>query len=306
MQPVESQDPHLAEPLTRGTPDLGPVIAKYGHALSPTQWSGLPMRVGSFPGSGRVEGLYTDSDAVLVWSGGTTDVDISWRMDTGERSRNRFTRHSGMVDLLPAGTTLHEVVWTGDESSCVSVNLTKDLIERWSPGAHRGLPTQGGPRFNLPEAHIVDLVRRLLAQAMLDEPLGADYVRGLSLTLASYVFATFGAASAGSATPLPELTSEKLVVFVEEHLAMNLGLGDLAKIAGYSPDHFARLFKRSFGMTPHHYIVHRRVERAKAMLRDPRHSLARVAAACGFSTGAHFSQVFKRQVGMTPSAYRKG
>lgn len=293
----------------RGTPDLEPMIAKYGHALSPVRWSGLPMRVGSFPKSGRVEKLYTASDVVLVWSGGECRVDIEFGVGgepPTEVSRQSFVRHGGMVDLLPAGTTLLEVVWEGEEQSCVSVDLLPAVLEEWAPGKYRGLSIRPGPHFNVSEAHIVDIVRRLLAQNMTDEPLGGEYVRSLCQTLASYVFAAFGATPAAPSAHLPELTTEKLVTFVEEHLSMNLELADLARIAGYSSDHFARLFKRSFGVTPNHYIVGRRIERAKVMLRDPQQSIGRIARACGFGTPAYFSQVFKRHTSMTPKAYRKG
>jgi AraC family transcriptional regulator len=80
----------------------------------------------------------------------------------------------------------------------------------------------------------------------------------------------------------------------------------LAAVMGYSPDHFARLFKRDFGITPYQYVLNRRVERAKSLLRARGLSIAEVAMTCGFSTQAHLSSAFKARVGTTPGAYRRG
>jgi AraC family transcriptional regulator len=267
------------------------------------------MRAGHFPGVGRIEHLHTDSDAVLVWSGGRTEVTIHSSLESQSRtSTHRFVRHGGMVDLLPRGTTLHDVEWSGDSGSCVSVNLTGSVLEQLFASHQMGLCLDSGPRFNVTDAHVVDLVRRLFVQVTLGEPLGQAYAQSLSLTLASYVCGNYG----GRMTPveigngLPRIELEKLVAFVEEHLSIDLGLVELAALSGYSPDHFARLFKKSLGVSPHQFLVSRRVERAKTMLRDARHSLVEVAHACGFSSQAHFSGVFKQRTGVTPGVYRRG
>lgn len=99
--------------------------------------------------------------------------------------------------------------------------------------------------------------------------------------------------------------SKQLIEFIEDHLPREISLPDLAALTGYSPDHFSRLFKRAFGVTPYQYILARRVERAKSLLRDPNYSILEVALACGFCTQAHLNTVFKARTGMTPGAYRR-
>jgi AraC family transcriptional regulator len=96
-----------------------------------------------------------------------------------------------------------------------------------------------------------------------------------------------------------------LIKYVEQNLAGSIALLDLAEIAGYTPDHFSRLFRRCFGQSPYQYVLARRVERAKAMLRDRSESIAKIATACGFSTQAHLCSAFKRRTGSTPGAYRR-
>jgi AraC family transcriptional regulator len=144
---------------------------------------------------------------------------------------------------------------------------------------------------------------------MAGQPWGSLYVEGLSLTLASYLYARHGIRGSAVHEPesaLPALSSQRLLAFIEEHLGSDIGIGTLAALAGYSPDHFARLFKRSFGLSPYQFILQRRVERAKALLRGRSHSIAEVAMLCGFASQAHFHTTFKARTGITPGMYRKG
>jgi AraC family transcriptional regulator len=99
---------------------------------------------------------------------------------------------------------------------------------------------------------------------------------------------------------------KRLASFIEEHLADNVSLAALADVAQLSPYHFLRAFKQSFGEPPHRYCVGRRIERAKALLADPRASVTGVALAVGFATTSAFSATFRRVAGHTPSDYRRG
>ncbi|HEY8924353.1 MAG TPA: helix-turn-helix transcriptional regulator, partial [Polyangia bacterium] len=170
-------------------------------------------------------------------------------------------------------------------------------------------PVHAGPRFAIRDPHAADLVTRLQAQVLSGNPLGAAYAQGLSLTLVSYLYATYtqkDRASGGPPEPgqLPRLQCEALVVFVEDFLGRDIGLVDMAAVAGYSPDHFARLFRQTFRVSPHQYLLARRIERAKTMLRDRSVPIAMIAIACGFSSQSHLNAVFKRHTGATPGQYR--
>src|SRR5262249_60369278 len=73
-----------------------------------------------------------------------------------------------------------------------------------------------------------------------------------------------------------------------------------------SPYHFARRFKESTGLSPHRYIIARRIERAKELLRGEEDlSLGQVAARVGFWDQGHFTRHFKRLVGVTPRRFRR-
>jgi AraC family transcriptional regulator len=93
--------------------------------------------------------------------------------------------------------------------------------------------------------------------------------------------------------------------YIGEHLHAALTLRDLAAVAHLSPYHFARRFKESTGLPPRQYIIARRIERAKQLLRgEDDLSLAQVAARTGFWHQGHFTRHFKRLVGVTPRRFR--
>jgi AraC family transcriptional regulator len=85
----------------------------------------------------------------------------------------------------------------------------------------------------------------------------------------------------------------------------DLSLDEMAESVGLSTAHFARMFRKSTGETPHQFVLRLRLERAKAMLRAPDARVLDVAVACGFKTQQHFAQVFRDVCGVSPTEYRQ-
>jgi AraC family transcriptional regulator len=92
---------------------------------------------------------------------------------------------------------------------------------------------------------------------------------------------------------------------VHARLEDDLSLDEMAQSVGLSTPHFARMFRKSTGKTPHQFVLRQRVERAKAMLRAPEARVLDVAVACGFKTQQHFAQVFSDVSGVSPTQYRR-
>jgi AraC family transcriptional regulator len=98
---------------------------------------------------------------------------------------------------------------------------------------------------------------------------------------------------------------KRVIDFMEEHLTQHISLSTLADLVRLSPYHFLRSFKRSFGEPPHRYWAGRRIERAKALLANPRAPITAVALDVGFSSTSAFSAAFHRITGQTPRDYRR-
>ncbi len=90
--------------------------------------------------------------------------------------------------------------------------------------------------------------------------------------------------------------------YLHAHLEARVSLGDLAREAGLSPYHLARLFRTAFGLPPHQYLEGLRVRRAGELIRAGL-PLAEVAVASGFSSQSHLNRSFKHILGITPAGY---
>ena len=93
--------------------------------------------------------------------------------------------------------------------------------------------------------------------------------------------------------------------YVEGHLDHPLSLGELAALCNLSEYHFARMFRESFGLPPHQYLLSRRLARARELLRGGSLPLGEIALACGFSSASHFTNRFRQAMGATPGEYRQ-
>jgi AraC family transcriptional regulator len=92
--------------------------------------------------------------------------------------------------------------------------------------------------------------------------------------------------------------------YVDTHLTEEIRLEALAAIAGLSNNHFIRAFRAATTRTPYAYVIGQRLARATQALKSNDHSMARVAAAAGFTSASSFSNVFRRHFGLSPSEYR--
>jgi AraC family transcriptional regulator len=97
----------------------------------------------------------------------------------------------------------------------------------------------------------------------------------------------------------------RITDLIHARLEDELGLDELAQSVGLSTAHFARMFRKSTGETPHQFVLRQRLERAKGMLRAPDPRILDVAVACGFKTQQHFAQVFRDVCGFSPTGYRQ-
>ena len=93
--------------------------------------------------------------------------------------------------------------------------------------------------------------------------------------------------------------------YVEAHLHDKLTLEETAEYAGLAPAYLSDLFHRETGLTLSSYILKRRIEAAKNMLRYSDEKVAEIAEILAFSTASHFQRAFKKETGRTPNQYRR-
>jgi AraC family transcriptional regulator len=135
------------------------------------------------------------------------------------------------------------------------------------------------------------------------------YIETLAQTLAVHLAKTHSSRSRPPRTLPAEAISgpkiRRLIEFIEQNLDGNLSLETMAAEVIISPRYLPRAFKMAIGQSPHRYILQRRMERAKELLRGTDMAIVDVALASGFSSQSHLSNWFIREVGISPAAYRR-
>jgi AraC-like DNA-binding protein len=159
-----------------------------------------------------------------------------------------------------------------------------------------------------PGIGIDDAVIRGLGLALVpafDRPNEATalFVDHITKATAAYVVGRFGHASEASLqkdfAPWQENRAKELLA---ARLDGGISIAELAKECGVSAKSFSRAFKKSTGMPPHRWLLQRRIEKAKFLLRDSHYSLREIASACGFVDETHLLRVFVRHTGLPPKA----
>jgi len=96
-----------------------------------------------------------------------------------------------------------------------------------------------------------------------------------------------------------------LKTHIETHLDVSLRTKELAKLVQLSSFHFCRVFRVSFGNSPHGYVTRRRIERAQGLILTTKLPLGQIAVDCGFADQAHFTKLFRRLTGESPGEWRR-
>jgi AraC-like DNA-binding protein len=209
--------------------------------------------------------------------------------------------HDNFV-FRPPDTTLRSNLTAGRYIQVLQSRDTYDHLASMVPGGVLHL----GPRYDLNDPLISQLVSTIANETeggFLDHIL-AD---ALNTALAVQIMRLCGDPTAIRLEPSIGLSHERLkrvLDYIEAHLDGRLTLADLASIACLSQYHFSRSFKRAVGIGPTRYVMERRLERAKTLMRRTNQPLAMIAQEAGFVDQSHLTSVFRRETGVTPGHFR--
>jgi AraC family transcriptional regulator len=164
-------------------------------------------------------------------------------------------------------------------------------------------------RFLFRDREMEAICRRLYHEMSLMSAAQRLHLQSLVTEVATLLLQRHSTAS-NSAKTLPTSglsrnQTRRVLEYIEANLCREMSLSELSGIADLSPYHFLRMFKRTMSVTPHRYVLERRVEGAKKMLRAKATSLVEIALATGFCNQSHFTSIFHRAVGATPAEFQK-
>jgi AraC family transcriptional regulator len=242
----------------------------------------------------------------------TLVLNRGFRIDTFSEGRWRGTRYArGTGKLTPAreGRLIRHHFENQKNLNLLHLILpqnTVDLVAAEVPKAGTSL------RSSLSNVSFLDdpLITNLMFSAVAALRDGAPdfYAQAVAQWLAAHLLLGPSAGFEWSRSLAKERISDyrlvRVLEYVEAHLSERLDLRVLAKEAGISPFHFAALFTKAVGATPHRHVQHLRMQAAKAMLRDTDKTALDIALSCGFGSASHFAAAFRRQFSQSPTEFR--
>jgi AraC family transcriptional regulator len=228
-------------------------------------------------------------------------VEAEW---TTDGRTQRALNPPGTIYLLPKGTR-DRLAWR-DRGDRILVTLEPRLLTSALEETAHLDDLELQTHWQLEDRHLRSLILALRADLEDGSPAGRLYGESLGTAMAVYLARRYGAIRARLTARggLPAYRLRRVRDYVASNLAKDLSLADLAALSGTSPHYFAELFRQSTGMSPHRFVLVRRIDRAKELLRNQALSVLDVALQTGFTSQSHFTKVFRRLAGPTPSRYR--
>lgn len=229
---------------------------------------------------------------------------VTWSVDGGKPQ----------TTTLPAGSVFiyssRQFVWhqREKESEYVNLLLTPKVINQLAQDNGISTPIELEHRIIFPDPTILHIAQLLKSEVVNGGLAGNLYVESLRNLLAVHLLRSYGGVSEKSPPQFGVIDTLKLKQikdYIEENLAEELAIANLAALVPMSEFHFARTFKTLTGEPPHRYILKRRIERAKVLLKVTRFSTAEIAYQVGFSNPSHFTAQFRKLLGVTPKHFRE-
>lgn len=230
------------------------------------------------------------------------------RREGGVKSRLRWA--PGAALFIPARTHL----WIRRDARVAS----HILLVMINPSAVRGLKNvnfdtagiQFRPHLSLDDQVVCNTLAKIRDDVERPGPGGRLYRESLIIQLLIRlveITSNFAALSANSPAKggLATWQLRKVLGLIDSDPAQSPSLEQLGSAVRVSSRHFCRAFRQSVGVPPHRYMVQRRIERAKELMRDPSLRLTDIALTTGFGDASTFSRSFRRFTGFAPRAYRK-
>jgi AraC family transcriptional regulator len=287
--------------MARATLEIGELSLAQADGASPTT-----LADGSAPGESGVFVMSARFQGGLHLSGTPRSHHICFQTSAqarfdcriGERALSH-SRSAGSLAICPAGIGCAAHANESVEGILVSVDPAQFALvaaEDFAPDA------QLVERLSGYDQALFDLARRLAAEGADGYPNGPLFWNDTASAFVDGLVARHASkAESRSRAQFSKHVLARVKDYVLTHLDERIEVAALANIAGHSPFHFTRVFARSFGMTPHRYVVHLRLLRAVELVRDGRSGLAEIAARTGFADQSHLSRWIRRVHGVSPS-----
>jgi AraC family transcriptional regulator len=204
---------------------------------------------------------------------------------------------SGDIAILP-GSELFPRTWIDRKVPLIELFLDPKVLDV-------SLCLELEPQWQIRDPLIEQMGVALQQEIMVSGAAGGNYAEAIAIALSAHLARRYS--KTRIAPPIGKLTAQQaqnIRDYVQANLMEDLSVDRLAQVVQLSPGHFATLFKRQVGLTPHQYVVQQRIERACFLLHHTDLPILTIVYQIGLQTQSHFTRLFRQQMGLTPKQYR--
>jgi AraC family transcriptional regulator len=263
-------------------------------------WNGIRLQVGDSAPDEMAEGV---SSSHLVWVSQCESSSLEVAFDGVWRS---VPMRPNLVAVTPAGMGLAARWKTPMRGIHIEVptEAFRELLPEEAPERYSDMRPESG----IPDPSLSETAVTLMQELRAGNPRGKLYADTLAAAFASHLVSSYTLlplAAARRARRLSPPRLRRVLDFIFCNLESEISLTELAKVSGLSPFHFSHAFRSNTGVSPYRFVLRARIERAAALLKGSRLTLAEIALSCGFYSASHFAGTFRRMIGATPGQSRR-
>lgn len=228
-------------------------------------------------------------------------AEFVYRRADGQSQRE--TSSDKQICIIPPHQ-LHQLNWLRG-ADLMLVRLAPEFVKDIAlKSGMKGLEIIG--HYGVFDPVIWHLGREMRGELRRHRELDTGYLNSVAVVLARHLLSTYASAVRLSTGGLPRYKLRRAVDYINDNMVEDIGFRDIAAHLKMSAYHFARMFKQATGKSPHHYIMCRRMERAKTLLANAGLPISDVAFEVGYKSQSHFTTAFGRLTGVTPAVFRAG
>jgi len=161
---------------------------------------------------------------------------------------------------------------------------------------------------NIQDSHLEQLLKLLLSEVRTENANGKLFIENLISIFAMHFVKNYTNSEndlVKNVNGFTEKDYEKILLHIENNLTENISIDELAEKFGIGKHDFFKKFKTSTNITPYKFIVQKKLERSKQLLREFKYTLTDITYLLNFTDQSHFTKSFKKMFGVTPNEFRK-
>ena len=266
-------------------------------------WNGMYLEYHDFPSHETPE-HYPTQHVIAIQTKGIVEAE--------RKLGDRFLQeqiHVGDVCLVPAYT--RHWIHSKGKQGLIMISLEPSFIARNIPEYINSDNIELLPHFaqSNPLIHQIGLSLKTALQN--NSPGNRFYAESLGVALVAHLMQFY----TNKKYPFEDIENNNISPedakikqakdYIHAHLNEKLSLEAIAATIGMSQYHFCRVFKETTGLTPWQYVIKKRIELAKRLLKIPQLSIVEISYQLGYSTPAQFTNFFRKHTGITPSIYKQ-